>query len=286
MEEGIPPVDSIFSACLPHDALVQIFRRLDRSELLNASAVSVGWRSAAVNGDLWRELGRRLFGDRLAAPSIEKGPMRVAGLDGTYRKLDWRLRLVQRQFEQLVSPSQLAEGRTHFLDEDAQTDVSATGNGLWWMWRFHAFATALGDDPWGGAAVHGASLKCAAAEASSIAHGRQHVCSSPLQQLADHARHVIPHRRWAACARCARVVCDDCVNGVHGIPGRAMTRCDGCLRLFCGACDYHGLVRFCCTCENVRQCSGLVVGSRHHVLVLFCTPTIPRLRRAFVVVLA
>ena len=258
MEEGIPPLPYFeCSPPLPHDPLMEIFRRLDCSELLNASAVSVGWRSAAVNSELWRELGRRRFGDQLAAPSIEKGPTRVAGLDGTYHTLDWRLRLVQRQFEQLMSPSQLAERRTFFLDEDGQT--APADHGLWWMRRFHAFAAALGDDPWGGAAVHAVQLKCAAAEASSVAHGRQHVCSSPLQELADHARHVIPHRRWAACARCARVVCDDCVNGVHGIPGRAMTRCDGCLRLFCGACDYHGLVRFCCTCENVRTRSSWII---------------------------
>ena len=184
------------------------------------------------------------------------------------------MRLVQRQFEQLMSPSQLAEGRTHFLAEDGQ---SAAHNGLWWMRRFHAFAAALSDDPWGGGAVHAVHLKCAAAEASSVAHGRQHVCSSPLQQLADHARHVVPHRRWAACARCARVVCDDCVNGVHGITGRAMTRCDGCLRLFCGACDYHGLVRFCCTCENVRTCASW---DYRTILLSTCTPPIHALRCA------
>jgi hypothetical protein len=213
--------------------------------------VSVGWRSAAVNGELWRELGRRWFGDKLAATSIERPPQRVAGVDGTYRTADWRLRLVQRQFEQLVSPCELVQARSHFLDDGRQADTSPAGNGMWWMRRFHAFAAALSDDPWDGAVVHAASLKCAAAEASSVAHGRQHVCSSPLQQLADHARHIIPHRRWAACARCARVVCEDCVNGMHGIPDRAMARCDGCHRLFCGACDYTGLVRFCCTCEKV-----------------------------------
>ena len=251
MEEGVPPGGSrAYSPSLPHDALLHIFRLLggqDDNALLAATGVCVGWRRAAASAELWRELGQRRFGERLAAPSAERSPQLIAAPDGTYRTADWRLRLVQRQFEQLLSPADLAAARTDFCNGASS---AVPRDETWWMRRYYTFAAALGDDPWGGAAVRPADLKCAAAEASSVANGRQHVCSSPLQQLADHARHIIPHRRWAACARCARVVCDDCVNGMLG--GSTMTRCDGCLRLFCGACDYHGAVRFCDTCENVR----------------------------------
>lgn len=257
MQEGIPPhkLSSGHVQPLPHDALVHIFRMLRSSDLLNASAVCVEWRSAAFTqtGELWRELGRQQFGDQLAAPFIERKPQRVLGMDGTFHPGDWSLQFVQRQFEQVASPAELAEGRTSFLDSSCSVDKCSRDDGLWWMRRFHAFDAALKDDPWGGAAVRVGDLKCAAAEASSIARGRQHVCSSPLQQLVEHARHVIPHRRWASCARCARVVCDDCVNGMH-VSGSAMTRCDGCLRLFCEACDYNGLVRFCDKCEKVSMC--------------------------------
>ena len=243
--EGVPPQPAASQPpALPLDSLLDVFKLLEPSSLHAASGVCASWRAASEidAGELWQRLGAACFGERLAAPGVD--PLRrVAAPSGVFVLAQPELLRVRTQFEQRFSPTELAAARGEFIAGAAPPDTCSELGG-WWKRRFFAFGAALRHDPWAGAPVRDAGLKCSvrlifdpffcsvvahfcsilshflhflpavaqAAEASSVAHGREHVCSSPLQQLRDHARHVIPHGRWAACTQCARVVCDDCVN--------------------------------------------------------------------------
>lgn len=221
VSEGVPPPSQPAASrplppSLPVDALLHIFVLLGPDRLHAASGVCTSWRAVSEidAGELWKRLGAARFGDRLAAPDVgTTPPRRVAAPSGLILLAQPELLHVRSQFEQSFAPTELAAARGEFIGgaapPDAHNEISLGG---WWKRRYFSFGVALRHDPWAGAPVHDAGLKCSAAEASSVAHGREHVCSSPLQQLRDHARHAIPHIHWAACTQCARVVCDDCVN--------------------------------------------------------------------------